>query len=122
MLYRALADATVVFHLAFVVFVLAGGLMVARWPRLAWIHLPSVAWVVWVELSGWYCPLTPLENWFREQGGGGGVYSTSFVERYILPLLYPAALTRELQFVLAALVLVLNVGAYAWVRARQPRP
>lgn len=121
MLYRALADATVVFHLAFVVFVLAGGLLVARWPRLVWVHLPSVAWVVWVEVSGWYCPLTPLENWFRQRGGGG-VYATSFVEQYILPLLYPAALTPRIQYVLAALVVVVNVSAYAWLRRRQPRP
>jgi hypothetical protein len=118
----ALADATVVLHLAFVVFVLAGGLLVARWPRLAWVHLPSVAWVVWVEFAGWYCPLTPLENWFREQSGGGGVYSTSFVEQYILPLLYPAVLTREIQYVLGGFVLALNIGAYAWVKTRQPRP
>ena len=121
MIYRALADATVVVHLAFVVFVLAGGILVARWPKVAWVHLPSVAWVVWVEFSGSFCPLTPLENWFREQGGGGGVYATSFVERYILPLLYPAALTREIQFILGGLVLAANVAAYALVVRRRRR-
>jgi hypothetical protein len=112
--YRALADAVLVLHLAFVAFAVAGGLLVMRRPRVAFVHLPAVAWSAWVELAGWACPLTPLENWLRELGGGA-TYSADFVEHYLLPVLYPAALTRELQLVLGALVLAINVAVYALV-------
>jgi hypothetical protein len=78
MMFRLLADATVALHLAFVLFVVAGGLLVIRWPRLAWAHIPSVVWGAWVEFSGWVCPLTPLENWLRQQAGQA-VYTASFV-------------------------------------------
>ncbi len=88
MLYRALADAAVGIHFLFVVFVLLGGLLVLRWPKLAWLHVPVFAWGAAIEFGGWICPLTYLENDFRMRGAAEG-YATSFVERYILPLIYP---------------------------------
>jgi hypothetical protein len=120
MLLRLLADLTVLLHLAFVLFVVLGGLLVARWPRVAWAHLPAVAWGACVELAGRVCPLTPLENWLRAQGGGSA-YGTSFVEHYLLPLLYPASLSRELQCALGAGVLVVNGAVYAVVLLRRTR-
>jgi hypothetical protein len=120
MIFRLLADATVVLHLAFVLFVVAGGLLVLRWPRLAWVHLPAAAWGAWVEFAGWICPLTPLENWLRQQGGQAG-YAVSFVDQYVAPVLYPAILSRELQWVLGGLVVAVNVGAYLLVMRRVRR-
>ena len=117
---RALADLVVGIHLTFVLFVILGGLLVIRWPRMAWLHLPAVAWAAWVEAAGWICPLTPLENYLRTKGGGG-VYDGSFVDRYVLPVLYPASLTRELQFVLAAAVLVINAVIYGWFVVKRLR-
>jgi len=109
--FRALADATVVLHLGFVLFVVLGGLIVARWRRAAWVHLPAAAWAAWVEFADWVCPLTPLENWLREQGGGS-TYSSSFIEHYLLPILYPESLSPELQWVLGGAVLVINAVVY----------
>jgi hypothetical protein len=110
-MFRFLADITVILHLAFVLFVVFGGLLVVRWPRLAWVHLPAVAWGACVEFTGWVCPLTPLENWFREQSGDL-VYSSNFIERYLVPALYPSSLSREFQWVLGGLVLLINAAVY----------
>jgi hypothetical protein len=120
MLFRILADATVVLHVAFVVFVLLGGLLVQRRPRIAWIHVPAVLWAAWVELAGWPCPLTPLENWLREQGGRAA-YASGFVEHYLLHLLYPASLSRELQWGLGGAVLAINAAVYILVLHRRKR-
>jgi hypothetical protein len=114
MLFRLLADATVVVHLLFVAFVVCGGVLVLRWPRVAWVHLPAAAWGAWVEFAGWICPLTPLENWLRIQGGSA-TYTTGFVERYLLPVLYPASLSRDVQWTLGLLVILLNGIVYAVV-------
>jgi hypothetical protein len=113
---RFLAGAVVVVHLGFVLFVVLGGLLVWRWRRLAWAHLPAVAWGVWIELSGGICPLTPLENELRRRGGEAG-YSGGFVEHYLLPLLYPEDLSRGVQAALAAVVVALNAAVY-WRLAR----
>ncbi|MEP0546199.1 MAG: DUF2784 domain-containing protein [Rhodothermales bacterium] len=121
MLYRFLADLVVVFHLAFVLFVVVGGLLVLRRPRLAWLHVPAAAWGALIEFAGWICPLTPLENRLRRLGGEAG-YTGGFVEEYLLAVLYPSGLTRTHQFVLGALVLVLNLAVYAWLlRGRRQR-
>jgi hypothetical protein len=120
MLFRILADATVVLHLAFVLFVVAGGLLVLRWPRVAWVHLPAAAWGAWIEFAGWICPLTPMENWFRQRGGQTG-YTVSFVDQYVLPVLYPAALSRETQWVLGGFVMAVNIGVYVLVLRRARR-
>ncbi|HKN57975.1 MAG TPA: DUF2784 domain-containing protein, partial [Gemmatimonadaceae bacterium] len=114
MIYRVLADLVLVVHLGFVVFVVLGGWLVLRWPRLAWVHVPAAAWGVLIEYAGWICPLTPLENSFRMKGGEAG-YGSGFVEHYLLPTLYPAGLTRSTQLILGSLVLLLNLAAYAIV-------
>ena len=118
--FRALADATVVLHLGFVLFVVFGGLIVARWRRVAWVHLPAAAWAAWIEFAGWICPLTPLENWLREQGGGIA-YTSSFIEHYLLPILYPESLSRELQWALGSTVLLINAVVYVVVLQRGVR-
>lgn len=120
MLFRLLADATVVLHLAFVVFVLIGGVLAMRWPYWAWAHVPAAIWGTWIEFAGWVCPLTPLENWLR-QHGGGPAYTVSFVEYYLVPVLYPSALSRELQWVLGGVVLLVNAVVYATVLRRRGR-
>ena len=107
-----LADALVLLHLLFVVFVMTGGFLLVRWPRLLWLHLPAAAWGAFIEFSGGICPLTPLENDLRVLGGGSA-YSGDFVERYLLPLLYPAQLTPALQQVLGGVVVGVNLLAYA---------
>jgi uncharacterized membrane protein YhhN len=118
LIYRVLADLVLVIHLAFVLFVVVGGLLVLRWPRLAWLHLPAAVWGVLIEYMGWICPLTPLENSFRVKGGEAG-YSGGFIQHYVQPTLYPAGLTRSTQIVLGSIVLVLNLAAYAIVLRRR---
>jgi len=109
-----LADIVVLIHVAFVLFVAVGSLLVVHWPRLAWLHVPAVLWAAAVELAGWVCPLTPLEHWLRT-GTGAPSYGTSFLEHYVLPILYPAMLTRRDQVVIGVLALVVNAMAYWWI-------
>lgn len=113
-----LADVVVALHFLFVLFVVLGGLLVLRWPRLAYLHLPAAIWGAAIEFGGWVCPLTPLEQSLRRQGGDA-TYSSGFIEHYILPLLYPSALTREIQLVLGSLVIALNLIIYAYVLRRR---
>ncbi len=119
-LYRFLADLTLLIHLGFVTVVVAGGLLVLRWRRLAWVHVPCAVWGALIDLGGWICPLTPLENHWRRQAGLHG-YEGSFVEHYLTPVLYPSELTRELQIGLGLVVIALNVVIYGWIwhRGRQ---
>ena len=107
-----LADALVILHLLFVALVMAGGFLLVRWPRLVWLHLPAAAWGATIEFTGWICPLTPLENQLRTLGGGSA-YSGGFVERYLLPILYPENLTLPIQQVLGGVVVGVNLVAYA---------
>lgn len=107
-----LADALLALHGLFILFVLVGGAGVWRWPRLAWLHLPAVAWAAWVAWAGWICPLTPMENALRHAAGQAG-YEGGFVAHYLLPLIYPEGLTRGVQIGLGTGVLILNVLAYA---------
>ena len=118
-LYGALADAVVAVHFLFVLFVLFGGLLVLRWRWVRWLHLPAAAWGALIEFAGWTCPLTPLEKWLRRQGSGAG-YEGGFIEHYILPILYPRALTRNTQLVLGLVVVLLNVFIYWRVFRRRP--
>jgi hypothetical protein len=120
MVYQTLAELVLMLHLAFVLFVVLGGFLVFRWRRVAWLHVPACMWGTLVELSGWLCPLTPLENWLRQQGGGQ-IYRTGFIEHYLLPLLYPAILTRGLQIFLGLLVMGTNLGLYGWLFWRQAK-
>ena len=118
MLYRLAADGVLVAHGAFVVFALLGGLLALWWRWAVWVHLPTAAWAVLIELFGWICPLTPLENWLRQRAGQTG-YPGGFIEHYLLPVIYPAGLTRGVQFVLAGVALGVNVAIYWWVLRRR---
>ena len=113
-MYLLLADLVLIVHLAFVAFVFCGGLLVLRWRWVAWLHLPAVAWGAIVEFPGWICPLTPLENWLRAQGGETS-YRSDFIAQYLLPVLYPEDLTRGIQIMLGTGVVVLNAAVYCWL-------
>ena len=110
--FQYLADMVVFLHAAFVLFVLLGGVAVLRWRRLAWLHLPAALWGAMIELGGWICPLTYLENHLRRMGGEAG-YGVTFIERYLEPLLYPLGLTRHTQLVFGLSALFLNLAIYA---------
>jgi hypothetical protein len=122
MLDRIAADTVLVLHFAFVVFVVLGGALVLRWPRLAWIHLPAVIWGALVEVNGWICPLTPLEVALRRASGEAG-YAGDFLEHYLVALLYPEGLTRATQIILASVVVAISVVIYtaALLRSRRYR-
>lgn len=116
--WRLAADAVLLAHLAFVLFVAFGALAVARWRWTAWLHLPALAWGVFVELTGRLCPLTTLENLLRHRAGEAG-YASGFIERYVLPVVYPEGLDQDLQLALGLGALAINALLYATVvRAR----
>jgi hypothetical protein len=114
------ADVVVALHFAFVAFVVLGGLLVLRWPRLAWLHVPAVVWGALIEFTGWICPLTPLENRLR-RAAGEAAYEGDFIARYILPVLYPNGLTRRDQLMLGGLAIAINVAIYTLVIVRRRR-
>ena len=120
-MYQFLADAVLAAHLLFIAFVLGGGLLVLRWQRFVWLHLPAAVWGALIEILGWTCPLTPLENHFLKLAGENS-YQGDFVVRYIWPIVYPAGLTPMIQDVLGGFVIVLNCIIYAVVviKAKQP--
>ena len=118
MIYSLLADLLVVLHLVFIGFVLLGALLVLKWPRAVWLHLPACFWGITVEFTGWICPLTPLEIEFRLKAGEEG-YSSSFVAEYLLPLIYPMGLTREMQWLLGGIVMLVNLVLYTLVLKRR---
>lgn len=124
--YGLLADAVVVVHFLFVVFVVVGGLLALRWPRAAWVHLPAAAWGAAIEIWGWICPLTPLEKRLRVLAGEAA-YEGGFIQTYLLSALYPEGLTREVQLALAAGVFIVNFVVYGivvwhWRRRSGRRP
>jgi hypothetical protein len=123
MVHAWLADLVLLLHLGFVLFATLGGLLTLRWPAVAWGHLPAVAWGAYVEFAGRVCPLTPLENWLRRRAGEAA-YEGSFIERYVVALLYPGTLTTELQVTLGTLLLVVNAIVYGvvWRRAHRAAP
>jgi Protein of Unknown function (DUF2784) len=118
--WRILADLLVILHLAFAAFVVFGGFLAWKWWRAVFAHLPALAWGFWVETSGQLCPLTPLENHLRHLAGEAG-YQGGFLSHYVVPILYPPGLTRSDQWVLAALLLAINVVAYGWLLRPQRR-
>lgn len=120
MLYRLAADAVVLLHLGFILFVLLGGLLALRWPSLAWLHVPAAAWGMAVEFLHLYCPLTPLENHFRALAGGQG-YPGGFIEHYLIPLIYPDGLTEATQVALGAVVVAVTVPPYLLLLRRALR-
>ena len=117
MAYRILADLVVGVHALFVVFVVAGGLLALRWPWVAAAHLPAAVWGALIEFRGWICPLTPLEKSLRASAGQAG-YQGGFIDHYLLPVLYPAGLTRGLQLVLGSLVIAVNLVVYGLLLRR----
>lgn len=117
---RLAADAVLVLHAVFIVWVAMGALAVARWPRLAWLHLPALAWGLWIEVSGGICPLTPLETALRHAAGQQG-YADSFVAHHLGAWVYLAGLTRQAQWMLAGLLAVGNATVYGWMLWRRRR-
>lgn len=120
MFFRLAADSVVVLHLAFILFVVFGGLMVRRWRKLIWVHIPAAIWGVFIEVTGGVCPLTPLENRFRTGAGDIG-YSGGFVEQYLIPFVYPAGLTLKTQVVLGIAVMGVNLAFYGMLIAQRMR-
>jgi hypothetical protein len=106
-----LADLVLSLHVGFVFFVIFGGLLVLKWRWIAWLHLPAAIWGAVVEFTGWICPLTPLENWLRDQGNEAPSRS-DFIAEHLLPLLYPEGLTHNVQLLLGTGVVVLNAAVY----------
>jgi Protein of Unknown function (DUF2784) len=121
--YRLWADMVVVLHAGFVLFVVLGGIATLRWPRLAWVHLPAAVWGFVIELGGWICPLTDLENHFRRLGGESG-YNVTFIEQYLEPILYPLGLTRRTQLLFGLSALFINLVIYVrlWRRRHGSSP
>ena len=120
MLFRGAADLVLILHFGFVLFVVLGGLLALRWPRLAWVHVPVALYGATIEFLGFICPLTPLEVWLRRRGGEAG-YEGGFVEHYITAALYPTGLTRELQLALGVGVLAINAVVYGVLLRRRRR-
>lgn len=118
--YDLLADLVVLLHFAFIVFAVLGGALALRWAWMPWLHLPALGWGAYAELSGRICPLTPLENALRA-AAGGATYAQGFVERYIVPIVYPSGLTRELQLELGGALIGINVLIYSLVVWRRRR-
>ena len=119
--YRIAADALVLLHLAFILFVVFGGLLVIRRPALKWLHLPAALWGALIELGGWECPLTRWENLWRGRAGGAG-YGGAFVDHYVLRAMYPAGLTRGIELALAAAVVTVNLAIYAYISRHTAAP
>ena len=108
------ADIVVLFHFGFILFAILGGLLVLKWHWLIWLHLPATLWGSFIVMFGWICPLTPLENSLRGTDTGG-TYTGGFIEHYIIPLIYPPGLTREIQITMGIILVLLNVIVYTFV-------
>ena len=118
MFYRWLAVVVLLFHFAFLAFVLLGALLVVRWPRVAWAHVPMAAWGIFVEFAGRVCPLTPLENSLRARAGEQA-YASGFIAHYLTAAIYPAGLTRAVEIAIGTLALLCNAALYAWIVKRR---
>ena len=114
MLFRFLADLIVIFHLLFIVFALLGGLLCLWRKWCVLLHLPAAVWAAVIEFQGGYCPLTPLENQLRNLSDTAG-YEGGFIEHYLIPVIYPPGLTHEMQNVLGAMAIGINVCVYLYV-------
>ena len=117
MLFRIAADLVLAIHLLFIAFVVLGGVLVLRFPWVVLVHIPAAVWGAYIEIAGRVCPLTIWENRFRKSAGESG-YADSFIEHYLLPVIYPSALTRNIQFWLAGFVILANVVIYGWLLYR----
>jgi hypothetical protein len=110
MINLVFADLIVVIHFGFILFVIFGGFLVLKYHKLIWLHLPAVLWGALIEFLGWFCPLTNYENSMRKASGGG--YASGFIEHYLIPMIYPSGLTREIQFGLGSIVIAVNLCIY----------
>ena len=122
MLWSWLADALLLLHGLFIAWVVLGGLAVWARPRLVWLHLPCAAWGAAIELAGWICPLTPLEQRWRVAAGEAG-YAGGYIDHYLTAAIYPDGLTRDVQVALGLAVVAINAALYgaAWRRAARRR-
>lgn len=118
MLWRLLAEVTFITHLVFIIFAVFGALLYRYRVWGPWLHLPVLAWASWVNLAGWVCPLTPLENYFLARAGEAG-YATGFIEHYLVPIIYPGGLPENMGLILGIGVLVWNAGVYALICGRR---
>ncbi len=105
------ADIVILIHFSFILFVIFGGFLVMKWPKFIWLHIPAMIWGILIEFYGWICPLTILENDLRRTEDGG-VYTGGFIEYYLLPVIYPAGLTREIQIIMGFAVIIINLLVY----------
>jgi len=117
MLYSIAADALLIIHLAFIIFVVLGGILVAKWRWLVFLHLPAACWGTLIEFNHWICPLTPWENSLR-QAAGEASYDSGFIEHYLLPLIYPTSLNDNIQVLLGSFVIIINIIVYSWLIIR----
>jgi len=120
MVYKIFAEFIVLIHFCFILFVVVGGIAAIKWRALVWWHVPAAVWGALIEFAGWICPLTPLEQWLRYQAGLKN-YSGDFIEHYLLPVIYPKALTRQTQFILGGMVLLINFIAYFYYFKKRSR-
>ena len=120
MVYKLLADLVLLLHFAFIVFVIFGGLLAFKNVKWAWLHIPAAAWAGLVELAGWICPLTPLENWLSFKAGAR-TYQDRFIAHYLFPLIYPSELTRDMQIVLGTAVVLISLLVYSLVLYKRIR-
>jgi hypothetical protein len=111
MLYRVLATTVALVHLAFILFVVLGGVLVLRWPRIAWLHIPAAIWGALIEFASWYCPLTDLENYFLRKAGRAG-YTEGFIAHYLFAIIYPSGLTRGFEIAIGVFVVTVNATFY----------
>jgi hypothetical protein len=114
MIYNLLAEIVIVLHFLFIVFVATGALLVLKWRRLIYVHLAAALWGAMIMFTGWICPLTPLENRFRRAAGESG-YSGGFIEHYLIQVIYPSGLTREIQIGIGIGVIFINMILYGIV-------
>jgi uncharacterized membrane protein YvlD (DUF360 family) len=121
MVWGILADVVLTLHALFIAWVVLGAVAVALRPWLLWLHLPALAWGLFVQFTGTVCPLTPIEVALRHAAGEQG-YAGGFVEHYLGAIVYPEGLTREAQWRLGGLLAAFNLGLYAWVWWRRARP
>jgi len=119
-MHLLLAEFIVILHLLFIIFALIGGLLVIKWPRLVWLHIPVVVWGALTEFLGLICPLTPLEIWLRQQAGVDP-YQGGFISHYLLPLVYPPGLTPGIQWLLGGSLVTFNILIYAWLYTRNQK-
>jgi hypothetical protein len=119
-MYNILANAIVLVHFLFIVFVVFGGLLVIRWPHIVFVHLPAAIWGATVEIFGWICPLTPLENHLHQLAGISS-YSGDFIMRYLIPVIYPENLTTTMQQIFGGFVIAINIIFYAIALRRRSR-